>query len=68
MTFRERTLAIFAKQPVDNVVYQPRIEHWYNVNKAQNILPPSYAGMSLLDVYDDLDCSIRSYPWFNGCI
>lgn len=68
MTYRERTLAIFAHQPVDNIVYQPRIEHWYNVNKAQGTLPARYADMSLLDVYDDLDCSIRSYPWFNGCI
>ena len=68
MNFRERTLAIFADQPVDNVVYQPRIEHWYGVNKAQNTLPELYRDMSLLDVYDDLGCSIRSYPWFNGCL
>jgi len=68
LTFRDRTLAIFAHQPVDNVVYQPRIEHWYNVNKNQGTLPERYKNMSLLDVYDDLGCSIRSYPWFNGCL
>ena len=68
MTFRERTLAIFAHQPVDNIVYQPRIEHWYNVNKNQGTLPERYKDMSLLDVYDDLGCSIRSYPFFNGCL
>ena len=68
MTFRERTLAIFAHKPVDNVVYQPRIEHWYGVNQRDGTLPERYRDMSLLDLYDDLGCSIRSYPFFNGCL
>lgn len=68
MNFRERNLAIFAHEPVDNIVYQPRIEHWYKVNKAQGTLPERYKDMSLLDVYDDLGCSIRSYHWFGGCL
>jgi len=68
VTFRERTLAIFAHEPVDNIVYQPRIEHWYGVNKHQGTLPERYRDMSLLDVYDDLGCSIRAYNWFNGCL
>jgi len=68
LTFRERTLAIFAHEPVDNIVYQPRIEHWYNVNKRDGTLPARYKDMSLLDVYDDLGCSIRAYGWFNYCL
>jgi len=68
MTFRERTLHIFRRLPVDNVVYQPRIEHWYNVNKRQGTLPPRYQNMSLLDVYDDLGCSLRTYNFFNPCL
>ena len=68
MTFRERTLAIFAHEPVDNVVYQPRIEHWYGVNKNAGTLPERYRDMSLIEVYDDLGCSIRAYPFFNGCL
>lgn len=68
MNFRERTLAIFAHEPIDNVVYQPRLEHWYNVNKAQGTLPERYRDMSVLDVFDDLGCSIRTYPWFNCCL
>jgi hypothetical protein len=68
MTFRERTLAIFAHQPVDNVVYQPRVEYWYGVNKNNGTLPERYRDMSLFDLYDDLGCSIRSYPFFNGCL
>lgn len=68
MNFRERTLAIFAHQPVDNVVYQPRIEHWYNVNKVQGTLPDRYKDMSQIEVYDDLGISVRSYNFFNGCL
>ena len=68
MTFRERTLRIFRRQPVDNVVYQPRIEHWYNVNKRDGTLPPRYRDMSLLQVFDDLGCSIRTYGFFNPCV
>lgn len=68
MTFRERTLRIFAHQPVDNIVYQPRIEHWYSVNKHQGTLPERYKDMSLLDVFDDLGCSIRTYGYYNPCL
>lgn len=68
MTFRERTLAIFAHRPVDNIVYQPRIEHWYNMNKRDETLPERYKDSSLLDVYDDLGCSIRTYGFFNPCL
>jgi len=68
MTFRERTLAIFAHEPVDNIVYQPRIEHWYGVNKNNGTLPDRYRDMSLIEVYDDLGMSIRTYPFYNGCL
>ncbi len=68
MTFRERTDRIFRRKPVDNVVYQPRIEHWYNVNKRNGTLPIGYRDMSLLQVYDDLGCSIRTYGFFNPCL
>lgn len=68
MTFRERTLSIFRKEPVDNIVYQPRIEHWYGYNKARGVLPERYKDISLLDLYDDLGCSIRPYHYFNDCL
>lgn len=68
MTFRERTLAIFRHEPVDNIVYQPRIEHWYHYNKARECLPERYSNMELIDIYDDLKCSIRPYHYFNDCI
>lgn len=68
MTFRERTLRIFQRKPVDNIVYQPRIEHWYGYNKARGTLPGRYRDMELIDLYDDLGCSIRPYHYFNECL
>ncbi|MCC6483637.1 MAG: hypothetical protein IT209_02220 [Armatimonadetes bacterium] len=67
MTFRERTLRTFQHKPVDCIVYQPRIEHWYNYNKARNTLPERYRDMDLLEVYDDLNCSIRPYHYYSQC-
>jgi len=68
MTFRERHLATFEHKPLDRICFQPRIEHWYNTNKRQGTLPARYREMSILEVYDDLGCSVRSYPYFNRCL
>lgn len=68
MTFRELNLSIFRKEPVTQVLWQPRIEHWYNVNKQQQTLPERYRNMTLLEVFDDLGCSVRPYGSFNGAI
>ena len=68
MNDRGRTLAIFAHKPVDNVVFAPRCEHWYHVNKAQGALPERYREMELLEIYDDLGCSFRPYHLFNPCL
>ena len=65
MTFRELNLKIFRREPVDRILWQPRIEHWYNVNKDQGTLPERYRDMSLLEVFDDLGCSVRAYWAFN---
>ncbi len=67
MTFRERHLATFRREPLDRVVWQPRLEHWYAVNKSQGTLPERYRGMEHLELYDDLNCSPRGYFMFNGC-
>lgn len=68
MNLREVNLRIFRREPVDRVLWQPRIEHWYNVNKREGALPDRYRDMTLLDVFDDLGCSVRPYWAFNGCI
>ncbi|MEM2875775.1 MAG: hypothetical protein QXL67_02345, partial [Candidatus Bathyarchaeia archaeon] len=61
MSFRERILATFEGKPIDNVVWQPRIEKWYEVNSKMGTLPERYKGMSYLEVCDDLKISPRRY-------
>ena len=51
MNFRERTLAIFAHRPVDNIVYQPRIEHWYGINQRDGTLPERYKDLYRPDTH-----------------
>ena len=68
MTFRELNLAVFRREPVRQVLWQPRIEHWYQTHRAQGTLPERYREMSLLEVFDDLGCSVRPYWAFNPAI
>ena len=68
MTFRELNLRIFRREPVDRILWQPRIEHWYHTNRRQGTLPERYRDMSLLEVFDDLNCSVRPYWAFNPSI
>jgi len=65
MTFRELNLRIFRREPVDRVLWQPRIEHWYYTLQNDGTLPERYREMSLLEVFDDLGCSVRPYWAFN---
>ncbi len=68
MTDRERMLAILRHEPVDRAIWQPRIEHWYLTNKRFGTLPERNRDMSLLEVYDDIGASVRSYYFYNPCI
>ena len=61
MTFRERIVKTFEHKKIDRIVWQPRIEHWYNWNKKMGRLPEKYKNKSLLEIYDDLGTSVR-YP------
>lgn len=68
MTLRERHLAIFRYEPIDCVLWQPRLEHWIAVNRQAGTLPPHYKNLGHLEIYDDLHCSPRSYFLFNPCL
>ena len=59
-SFKEEVLRTF-QGTNGYVVWQPRIEHWYNVNRVRGILPPKYARWSLLDIYRHLGASVRYY-------
>ncbi len=49
MTVRERVMRTFRRQPIDRIVWQPRIYYWYYGSRLQNKLPPGYEDRSLLD-------------------
>ncbi len=61
-------LRTFEREKIDKILWQPRLEHWYNVNKIHGTLPERYRDMELLDLYDDLNASVRAYGMFNGTI
>jgi|LSQX01.3.fsa_nt_gb hypothetical protein len=59
MTDRERILRTWRGEPVDHICWQPRLEHWFRYRQKTGTLPERYAGMDLLEAYDDLGCSVR---------
>lgn len=61
MTFRERIIATFRKEKIDKIVWQPRIEHWYNVNRVRGTTPEEYKEQTIFEIYDDLNASPRYY-------
>lgn len=64
MTPLERILATFEGRKTDRIAWQPRIDHWYDVNKTLGTLPPEYRGKELLEIYDQLRASPRTYRFF----
>lgn len=60
-SFRERIIATFERNKVDKIVWQPRLEHWYLVNKVKGTLPERYRNKGLMEIYDDLGASVRYY-------
>ncbi|MBS3812895.1 hypothetical protein KGY64_03635 [Candidatus Bipolaricaulota bacterium] len=61
MNSKQTILSLFRGEKSEKIVWQPRIENWYNVNHAHGTLPPKHSGKSLIEVYDDLGCSPRPY-------
>ncbi len=59
MNFLEMNLAIFAGEDPGGVLWQPRLEFWYAVNKKRGTLPEPLREASLLEVYDYCHASVR---------
>ncbi len=59
--FRDMILAVYRGEDPHGVVWQPRLEFWYHVNKIRGTLPERYKDATLLDLYDDLGCSVRYF-------
>ncbi|MFW6118714.1 MAG: uroporphyrinogen decarboxylase family protein [Planctomycetota bacterium] len=66
LTDRELNLRVFRGEPAPRVFFQPRMEPWYAWHVEGPGLPERFAGMSLLEVYDDLRLSMRYVHYYTG--
>lgn len=66
MTKREMNLRVFQRQEIPYPLFQPRIEPWYHWHKQFNKLPDRYKDFTLLELYDDLDISMRYIAYYTG--
>lgn len=56
-------LAIFRGEDPGSVLWQPRLDWWYKVNKARGTLPDHLKDATMLDVYDYAHASCRYFLW-----
>jgi hypothetical protein len=66
LTKREANVRVFAGEEVPYVLFQPRLEPWYAWHRDVEHLPAPYAGMSLTELYDHLDVSMRYVHYYTG--
>jgi hypothetical protein len=53
--------SVFAGQDPKRIIWQPRLEFWYAVNKKRGMLPEHLKDATLEDVYDYCHASIRYF-------
>jgi len=58
VTRKELNLAIF-EGTAEKVLWQPRLETWIGHHLSQGTMPERFRGMSSLEIYDALRCSVR---------
>ncbi len=61
LTYRDMDLAIFRGEDPGAVLWQPRLEFWYAVNKKRGTLPEHLRDADILDVYDYCHASVRYF-------
>lgn len=66
MTKREMNLRIFRGEDIPYPLFQPRIEPWYHWHRQFDVMPERYKNYSLLDLYDELDISMRYIAYYTG--
>jgi len=59
MTFKDMVERVYRGQDPGGVIWQPRLEYWYDVNDKRGTLPEPLNGASLMDVYDYCHASVR---------
>ncbi len=50
MTHRENVLNLLAGNPVDRLLWSPRLKEWYTAHQTQGTLPDRYRGKSLVEI------------------
>jgi len=66
MNFREANLKVFSREKIPFVLFQPRIEPWYWWHTNFSTLPERYKNMSLLELFDELNVSMRYVHYYTG--
>jgi hypothetical protein len=59
--FHAMELAVFAGRDPGGVLWQPRLDFWYAVNKKRGTLPDPLREADILDVYDYCHASLRYF-------
>lgn len=59
--YTQAVLDVFAGKDPGILVWQPRLEFWYSVNKTRGTLPAHLKDASLLDLYDYCHASVRYF-------
>jgi len=66
MTFREMNLAVFEGKAIPQVFFQPRIEPWFEWHRMLGALPERYRTVSLPELFDQLQVSMRYVHYYTG--
>lgn len=59
--FDKEVVSIFEGHESTEILWQPRIEHWFNVNRVIGSLPTNFKGLSLAKIYELLNAYMRLY-------
>ena len=66
LSFREVNLRIFERRPVPHVLFQPRMEPWFDWHRIFGQMPATYQDLDLCGFYDACDCSMRTFQYYSG--
>lgn len=66
VTFREMNLRVFEGKPLPHVFFQPRLEPWYDWHRTFGSLPEEVRDLSLIELFDDLQVSMRYVHYYTG--
>ena len=68
ITFREMNLNVFAGKPVPHVLFQPRLEPWFDWHKNFGLedMPARYRRQSVIEFFDEHQISMRYVHYYTG--